>query len=88
MCAHGKKVRSLTVPMPIKSKTRRLFLFSHWLKSCVILNRKEKTIAKRIFGEFSELITRKGATVKRLTLLHKSIHANRALIRKSRILLI
>jgi ribosomal protein S7 len=86
--AWKKSGRSLTVPTPIKSKTRRLFLFIHWIKFFVLTSRKEQTFSKRISGEFLDLVFRKGSAIKKLNATYKLVHSNRALIRKSRILLV
>jgi hypothetical protein len=62
-------------------------MFSHWVKEST-LARKENSISKKYIGEVSDLILRQGLSVQKLNSMRKTIKANRALIRKSRIVLV
>lgn len=84
-----KSGRSIVVPVPIKSKARRSFIFAHWFKGSVLskLDAK-KSFGSRVFSEFQDLSRLDGESVKKLGNLSKTVQLNRALIRKSNIRLI
>lgn len=82
-----KSGRPIVVPTPIKSKSRRLNMFSHWVKESALV-RNESSVSKKFIGEISDLALRQGLSIQKLSSMRKTIKANRSLIRKSRIVLI
>jgi len=82
-----KSGRSIIVPVPIKSRNRRIFAFSHWIKDSS-LKRSDKQFSIKLMGELSDVSLRQGLTINKLNVLLKTIRSNRALIRKSKISLV
>lgn len=79
-----KSGRSVTIPVPIRSKARRSNLFGHWFKNSS-LSRSESSFKKKFIGELYDLSLRQGSSINKLSSMSKLIKSNRALIRKSRI---
>jgi len=79
-----KSGRSIIVPAPIKSQTRRSFIFSHWFKESVLSKSKiGDNFGLQVFKEFKDLSRLEGDSIKKLNSLSKIIQTNKAFIRKS-----
>lgn len=77
-----KSGRAISVPVPIKSRARRSFIFAHWFKESV-LTLEGSNFGAKAFAEFQSVSKLEGDSIKKLNHLSKSIQSNRALIRKS-----
>lgn len=84
-----KSGRAISVPVPVKSSTRRSFMFAHWFKESVSSNTSSITpIGLRIFNEFNLVSRFEGDSVRKLNHLSRTIRSNRALLRKSGVSLV
>jgi hypothetical protein len=82
--AWKKSGRSIIVPAPIKSSSRRSFIFSHWFKESVLSKSNiEGGFGQKAFNEFVDLSKLEGDSLKKLNSLSKIIQTNKAFIRKS-----
>jgi hypothetical protein len=77
-----KSGRAISVPVPIKSRARRSFIFAHWFKDSV-LSLGGFSFGAKAFAELQSISKLEGDSIKKLNHLSKSIQSNRAMIRKS-----